>query len=158
MMDITIERTIDETYIKSVLLNPSIYGAMCDDTSPKDPADLLGADIKAVPGFFLRALIDNVPCGVFWAIWKGNHIEAHTALLENCRGTRAIKATKAAFRWVFSNTDAAAVDSYAWSDCPSVKWFCRAVGLREGRTEKWPNTRKGKPVDITYFSIERGAF
>lgn len=157
-MNLRIEQTTDETYIKSVLFNPTIYASMCDDSCPKEPTVLFGVDIKAIPGFFLKVLINDIPCGLYWAIWRGDHVEAHTALLETCRGRNAIKATKAAIRWVFDNTSAKSVDSYAWSDCPAVKWFCRAVGMTETKTEKWPNTRNGASVNITYFSVERGAF
>jgi len=156
-VNITVEQTTDETYIKSVLFNPDIYPAIRDDSCPEESSTLYGVNIMAIPGFFLRVLVDGIPAGVFWAIWKERRIEAHTALLENCRGTRAIKATRAAIKWAFANTAAESVDSFAWSDAPAVKWFCRAVGLSEGRTEKWPNTRNGKPVDITYYSIARGA-
>lgn len=155
-MNITVEPATDETYIKAVLFSPTIYPNIRDDSCPQESSTLYGADIMAIPGFFLKVAVDAAPAGLFWLIWKGRNVEAHTALLENCRGLRAIKATKAAINWIFSNTEAEAIDSYAWSDCPAVKWFCRAVGLKEGRTEKWPNTRNGKPVDITYYSLERG--
>lgn len=153
---ISVEPTTDEQYIKSVFLNPTIYAQMKDDASPSDPAVLAGADIKSIPGFFLRALIDGVPAGVWWLIWKGDAVEAHTALLPECRGARAIKATKMAIQWVFDNTNASAITSYAWSDSPAVAWFCRAVGMTKTETKPWPATRNGVPVDISYYAIQRG--
>lgn len=152
---ITVEQTKDEFYIKSVFLNPTIYSQMKDDSCPVSPMILQGVDIKAIPGFFLRALVDGKPAGVWWLIWKGDSVEAHTALLENCRGRDAIEATKRAIAWVWNNTQAKAITSYAWSDSPAVNWFCRAVGMKAGETKAWPNTRNGRAVDITYFAINR---
>lgn len=152
---ITVEQTTDESYIKSVLLSPSIYAQMKDDSCPVEPAVLGGHDIKSIPGFFLRADVDGVPAGLWWLIWVGDTVEAHTALLENCRGRTAIRATKAAIEWVFTHTGAKAITSYAWSDSPAVAWFCRAVGMSADRTEPWPATRGGNAVTITHFSIQR---
>lgn len=155
---ITIEPTTDESYIKSVFLNPEIYASMKDDSSPSDPAALMDRDVMGVPGFFLRVLKDGVACGVFWLVDKGGPVEAHTALLPSCRGRDAITATKAAIRWVFDNTKATAIRSYAWSDAPAVAWFCRAVGLHAERIEPWPSTRNGKTVQIQWFNLNREDF
>jgi hypothetical protein len=152
---ITVEPTTDESYIKSVFLNPSIYASMKDDSSPSDPLALMDRDIMGIPGFFLRCMVDGTPAGVWWLIWKGDTVEAHTALLENCRGARAVKATRMAIRWVFENTGARAITSYAWSDSPAVAWFCRAVGMSPTRSEPWPSTRSGRPVAIQWFNINR---
>lgn len=152
---VTVEPTTDEFYIKSVFLNPTIYAMMRDDNSPADPLALMGVNIKAIPGFFLRVLVDGVASGVFWLIWKDDKLEAHTALLSGCRGARAIKAARAAQAWVWANTGAKAVTSYAWSDSPAVAWFCRAVGMVAVGTKPWPATRSGRSVDITYYNINR---
>lgn len=154
-MNIVIEQTTDEAYIKSVFLNPTIYQQMKDDSCPAEPAMLGGVDLKAIPGFFLKAIMDGNPVGCFWLIWKGESVEAHTALLPACRGRAAIMATRMAIAWVFEHTGAKAITSYAWSDSPAVAWFCRAVGMALDRTEKWPATRDGSPVDINYFKIGR---
>lgn len=153
--EITVEKTTDESYIKSVLLNPSIYQQMKDDSCPAEPEVLGGLDVKAVPGFFLKAAVDGAGAGLWWLIWKGDSVEAHTALLDNCRGRSAIRATKMAIRWVFENTGAKAITSYAWSDSPAVSWFCRAVGMHETGIEGWPATRNGSSVNITHFIINR---
>lgn len=155
--DVTVEPTTDEPYIKSVFLNPEIYAEMKDDSCPESPTMLSAVDIKAIPGFFLRVLVGGEPGGVFWLLWKGDSVEAHTALMKNCRGRKAIQAVKAAVAWVFSHTEASKITSYAWSDAPAVKWFCRAVGMAEKQTEPWRSTRGGKPVDITYYEITREA-
>ncbi len=156
-MNITVEKTEDEIYIKSVFLNPTIYAEMKDDSCPESPTMLGGVDLKAIPGFFLRVLMGGNPVGCFWLIWKGESVEAHTALLPVCRGKNAISATRKAIAWVFANTGAKAITSYAWSDSPAVAWFCRAVGMNLTHTEVWPNTRNGRTVDIAYFKINRRA-
>lgn len=153
--EITVERTTDEAYIKSVFLNPTIYDAMRDDSCPVEPSALQQTAIMSVPGFFLRALIGGRPVGCWWLIWKGESVEAHTALLPECRGRDAVEATRKAIAWVFANTPARTITSYAWSDAPAVKWFCRAVGMHSTETRKWHATRHGKPVDISYYEIGR---
>ncbi len=152
---ITVEQTTDEAYIKSVFLNPIIYAEMKDDSCPMEPQMLGGVDLRAIPGFFLKVLVDGVPAGAYWLIWKGESVEAHTALLQNCRGRAAINATRIAIQWVFEHTGAKAITSYAWSDSPLASWLCRAVGMSHDRTEPWPATRNGVPVEIAYFKIGR---
>lgn len=151
---ITVEQTTDELYIKSVFLNPTIYAGIKDDSCPMDAKELPHEFAFGIPGFFLRVLLGSKPSGVFWLIWKGDAVEAHT-LLDGCRGRDAIRATKLAINWVFGHTGAKSIISYAWSDSPSVLWFCRAVGMKHERTEPWQNTRNGLPVDISYFTLNR---
>jgi hypothetical protein len=153
---IAVEPTTDEAYIRAAFLSPEIYAQMSDDSCPPASALDMGA-LKSIPGFFLRVLLDGVASGCWWLIWKGDTVEAHTALLGECRGRKAITATKQAIRWVFENTGARAITSYAWSDSPAVRFFCRAVGMSETETKPWAATRGGKPVTITYYSIPREA-
>lgn len=152
---ITVEPTADEQYIKSVFLNPIIYDQMRDDSCPILGEDLATARIMDVPGFFLRVLMGGLSVGCFWLIKKGSGYEAHTALLPPCRGRSAVVAARKAIQWVFEHTGASEITSYAWSDSPAVRWFCRAAGLSERDTRPWPNTRGGNPVDITYYGISR---
>lgn len=152
---ITVEQTTDEAYIKSVFLNPAIYKEIKDDSCPDEPAILSEVDIKAIPGFFLKAAVNGESAGVWWLIWHGDSVEAHTALLDNCRGRDAIRATKDAISWVWRNTGAKAITSYTWSDSPAVAWFCRAVGMHPTSTDPWLATRNGATVSITHFIINR---
>lgn len=151
---ITIEKTTDDDYIKSVLFDPQISQSMRDDSVP-DPEKLRHVNILAIPSIFLKVLYNGVAAGLFWMIPKGDTFECHTALLPNCRGRCAIRAAIAAKDWIFNYTTAREITSYAWSDSPEVAWFCRAIGMRKLHTAPWPNTRNGKPVDITYYAIGR---
>ncbi len=153
---VSIERTEDAEWALSMFLNRDIYEAMRDDACPDDPAKLMGTKIDLPGGIFLKAnLEDGAPCGVFWLLPREGGYEAHTALLPTCRGAMAVCAAKEAIRWVFDNTDAREITSYAWSDTPQVKWFCRSVGMTARNTTDWPNTRSGRPVKITYYGIRR---
>jgi len=153
---ITVEPTSDETFIRSVFLNPTIYGQMRDDSCPLDPSLLAQVHFMHIPGFFLKAIVDGVTAGVWMFIYKADDtVEVHTALLENCRGRKAIEAAKLAAKWVFENTKVLAVISYAWSDSPQVAWFCRMMGMVPYETKPWPATRAGKPVTITYYILNR---
>ncbi len=155
---IRVEPTTDESYILSVFLNPKVYAEMRDDSCPAQPGALHNRDIKSIPGFFLRVFVGETPAGVFWLVWKNAALEAHTALLENCRGRDAIRAARLAMRYVFSNTNVPAVSSYAWSDAPQVQWFCRAVGMRETGRISHPHTRSGHPVSVINYAISRQEF
>lgn len=151
---IEVDETTDDALILQALSHPDIFDSMTDDrypTMPENPVETM----KSLPGIFLRAMKDGAFAGIWWLIWRGKALEAHTMLLPNCRGADAIEATKKAIRWVFDNTDAEAITSYAWSDSPAVNWFCRKVGLKRDRTEPWPATRNGHQVDITWFTLTR---
>lgn len=153
MPDIRIEPTEDLDYAVSVFSNPAILDGMADDSCKEIPIEGYYAAFKTIPGYFLKVVCNGAESGLFWLIRQGKGVEAHTALMPNCRGRDAMWATKAAIKWVFENDKAEFIRSYTWSDSPQVRWLCRAVGMTEGETNAWPNTRKGKPVDITYFTI-----
>lgn len=151
---ITVEPTTDANFIKSVFYEPAIFSEMTDDSFPT-PEGMREFDVLSLPAYFLRVLKDGVACGCFMLMRKDGGIEAHTALLPTCRGRDAITATKAAMKWVWENTDAGFIRSYAWSDSPAVAWFCRAVGLRPAERAPWPATRHGRPVEIQWFNLNR---
>ncbi len=152
---IEIKLTTDRNYIKTILLNPDITKHMRDDSVPEDLGESFVSGLERLGGFFLKVLQDGKGCGLYWLRPTQEGYEAHTALLTSCRGKDAIKATRMAIKWVFENTETPVISSFAWSDSPAVSWFCRAVGMSPDKTEPWPNTRSGKPVDITYFKINR---
>jgi hypothetical protein len=150
--------TTDTEYIRSVFLNPEIYDAMRDDSCAASPDDFAWKDPRTIPSICLKVLVDGIAAGCYWLIWRERSLEAHTALLPNCRGRAAIEATRKALAWVFGNTSAFAVTSYAWSDSPLARWLCRKVGMTESLTARWPATRRGKEVNITYYELTREAF
>lgn len=154
-VSIEVEPTKDKQLIASVFLNPTIYAAMSDDSCPKDGHVLLGA-IMAIEGIFLKVTRGTELCGVFWFRGAPPSLEVHTALLPSCRGSDAIMAARKAAEWVFGQTDATEITSYAWSDLPAVRWFCRALGMTQTKTEAWKETRNGQRVDITHFSLKKG--
>lgn len=150
---VTVEPTQDLEYVESVFLSPAIYRQMSDDSCP--PAESLAGAFGLLGGMFMKCLVNGVPCGAFWLRDKGDDMEVHTALLENCRGRNAIRAAKSLTDWVFGNTDHQRIVSYSWSDSPAVAWFCRACGMTPTTTENWPSTRNGMPVEVTHFQITK---
>lgn len=152
---IEIKLTTDMELVKSIFLHPTILERMSDDSVPKDISGVFMDGLRKVGGFYLKVIMDGAVCGLFWLRPTQEGLEAHTALLPSCRGKDAVKAARMAIKWVFDHTETPLISSYAWSDSPAVAWFCRAVGMSPFRTEPWPNTRNGKPVDITYFKINR---
>lgn len=153
--NIAVDITYDMTYVCSVLFQPEILAALKDDACDMPIDQMRNTVLHGLPGFFLKAQVDGEDAGLWWLVWRGNSVEAHTALLPNCRGACAIEATKQAIRWVFLHTEAQAIVSYSWGDSPAVKWFCRKVGMHQQETLPWHTTRNGEPVSITYFSINR---
>lgn len=151
---LTIEPTTDSSYIQSVFTNLTIYSAMKDDACPACP-DFAFPALATLGGVFLKVMKDGADAGVFWFRPSGKNMEAHTALLQNCRGRDAIQAARMAVEWIFRNTDTSRITSYAWSDAPAVSWFCRKVGLTHTHVEPWRNTRNGQPVNMAYFQINR---
>lgn len=152
---ISVEKTDDMDYVSLILCDSSMRKSMIDDSCQSDVSKIVDA-IKKMPGFFLSASVNNHKAGIWWLRWiSDSEVEAHTALLPACRGRSAIIATKEAISWVFENTQATKISSYAFSDSPKVDWFCRAVGMSQSETKDWPNTRDGKPVKITYFTINK---
>jgi len=154
-MDISIEQTLDEEYIHSMLTDPAIFESMRDDSCPKSPQEVLFPPLALMGGYFLKVINAGKECGLFWFRPVEGGLEAHTALLPSCRGRSAIMAGKMAVKWVFDNTGFSRITSYSWSDSPAIDWFCRQVGLTPFDTKPWPNTRNGNPVDVTYFQIQR---
>lgn len=152
---VTVEPTTDETYIKSVFLNPEIYATIRDDSCPTDPALLNGLDFKAIPGIFLKVLVGGKPEGLFWFTWSGAGVDSHLGMTENCRGNRAVKAARAAVKWIFGNTQAAFLAAHVWSDSPAVEWICRKAGLKKIGVSAYPNKRNGRAVDMIEYSIKR---
>ncbi len=152
---ITIKLTTDKSYIESIFLNPDITNQMRDDASKDITAEQFMLGLQILGGFYLKVIKDGVDAGLFWLRPLQDGLEAHTALLPSCRGKDAVKATRMAIKWVLDNTETPYISSYAFSDSPAISWFCRAVGMAPFKTEPWTSTRNGKPVDITYFKINR---
>lgn len=138
-----------------IFLRPEIYSAMADDSCPKNPAELENEDIDASDTIFLGVERDGNRVGIFWFIRDRDGYEVHTGLLPGCRGSLAVEAAHAGMEWIFTNTDAKFIQSYAWSDQPQVRWFCHRVGMTETGTGPWPNTRNGHTVSITHYSITK---
>jgi hypothetical protein len=154
---ITIDRSYDVSLIDSIIRNPSIYASMSDDSCPKDSSDVTIAGLIDTC-IFPVVRMDGAVAGCFMLEPHNNVFVAHTALLPICRGKDAIRAGKELLKWVFSNTECRELTSYAFSDSPHVDWFARAVGLHVTGTDDYPNTRNGKKVSITKFSILKDQF
>lgn len=153
----TVEQTFDKEYIKNVLLTPSILKEMSDDSVPQNIGDVMMLGLDIIGGHFLKVTQDGEDAGAFWLVPTPNGLEAHTALLPNCRGKSAVSAGRQCIEWCFKNTDAQEITSYAFSDSPAVHWFCRILGLKAFLTEPWRHTRNGQQVNITRYRIQRGA-
>lgn len=151
---ITIERTTDADYIKSVITNTSVYRDMVDDTAPLHPEIYHAPTAESLGGIFLKVICNGIDSGFFWLKPDGEGYEVHTALLPNCRGRNALLAGTKGILWTWLNTKARFLGSYVWSDAPHVAWFCKQMGFIAQSTKLWHNTRGHKPVYRTYFKLQ----
>lgn len=71
--------------------------------------------------------------------WCGDDLEIHCACLREYRGKKAVRAAKAAFKWIFDNTKCKTI--FADIEHPHVAVFAAMCGMRRinGRFEvkKW---------------------
>lgn len=149
--------TKDADLFKKIFSDQSVYPFVRDDSCPEDVSRY---DIKAAAEKFIMLEVrkyHNGPCvGMFcFDPISETVVEAHTMLTDKCRGSDAIKASKLASGWIFSNTQYTRIESYSFSDSPATEWFCRKSGLTKTSEKTWPNTRNGHLVTMSRFAMEK---
>jgi hypothetical protein len=79
--------------------------------------------------------------------------EVHTNFLPEHRGRHALRASLAAYRWMFTHTDCMALQTRVPAFNKAAEWFCAFVGAtREfDRKAVWPT--KDGPVDMSFWSL-----
>lgn len=152
---ITVEKSKDVPLLNSILRDPEAFAGMIDDSCSLDPSEVDAAKIVD-NATFLVASEDGDPLGCFMFVPKEEErMEAHTVLLDNCRGSRALDAAKKAIKWIFSKTGCQEIVSYAWSDAPQLLWFARKLGFIRTGQKPYQATRHGKKVSVVNLSLTR---
>ena len=79
--------------------------------------------------------------------------EVHTNFLPDHRGRNAVRASLAAYRWMFTHTDCVALQTKVPAFNKAAEWFCAIVGaVREfERKAVWPTTNG--MVDLSFWSL-----
>lgn len=149
---ITVERTDAIDLLREMVADPSVYRSMADDASPA--AEALPLDrLQGIGARLYNVLKDGLGVGVFVLFPKPDDAwEAHTVLGPKCRGKDAVVAARLFLQRAFAD-GAKLITSYAFSDAPAVKWFCRVMGLRETGSAEHANTRNGQPVRVHFYAI-----
>lgn len=143
---IGVRRSFDAVDINPILNDPSVFSLI------------------AVPGietFNFTALV-NDPNNVLLATEGGaiffhqraiGIYEVHTNFLPKYRGRYAIRASLAAYRWMFTRTNCMVLLTRVPAFNKAAAWFCRIVGATEifTRHAMWP-TDHG-PVDVSFWSM-----
>jgi hypothetical protein len=84
---------------------------------------------------------------------SGGIYDVHTSFLENHRGSHAIRASREAYRWMFTHTDCMILQTRVPSFNKAAATFCRMVGatLEFTRKNAWPTE---PPADMSYWSLK----
>lgn len=127
---ITIERSHDYALIQRIITHPEIYPYVSDDHSP-DPADYW--PMESAQMVYIVPMYNLIfPMGVF-ACHPHNSIcyEAHTCILPDFRGERALMAAQASVTWFFENTDGLKVITHVPRYNRIAYHFSKKVGFKD---------------------------
>jgi len=148
---ITVTPTRDFAIINELANHPDIAPHIKDDSSDA-PIDASVLNHKA--NIFLLVRINGRPEG--FAIFMGRGVstyEMHSGITKGHRGATALEAARQALEWIFTNTEAEMVSTWAWSAARNVIMMARWLGFNEDMRVAWPNTVGGEKVDKIIFSM-----
>ena len=125
-------------------------GALDASGLVNDPKNyLLMVDGFEVPGELGRTIAG----AIFFAQHDSGIFEVHTNFLKPWRGQFAIDASLAAYRWMFTRTEAMTLLARAPACWPGVGRFCEAVGatFEFSRAQVWPSP--DGLVDCAFYAL-----
>lgn len=148
-----LSRTFDPNDVNPILNHPSILPLI---TVPGVDTIDVTALITDPRNVFLLAphASEIAPCGcIAFCIQEPRLYEVHTNFLPEHRGRGALRASLAAYRWMFTHTDCMALQTRVPAFNKAAERFCMIVGAtREfDRKAVWP-TKEG-PVDMSFWSL-----
>ena len=153
-----LRRSVDAGEFNAILNHPDIFpmvsvpGQEALDATPlvDDPKNyLLMVDGFEIPGELGR----TVAGAILFAQHDPGIFEVHTNFLKPWRGQFAIDASLAAYRWMFTHTDAMTLLARAPTCWPGVARFCEAVGATKEfeRSGVWPGP--DGPADCSFYAL-----
>ena len=143
-----IYRTFNPADVNPILNDPSVFDAI------RLPG-IDGVDVTPLiqnPGnVFLMA---EGGCIIFIRDAEGGIYEVHTAFLEHARGAIALRESRGAYRWMFTNTDCMILQTRVPAFNHAAAAFCSRVGAAMDfeRRAQWP-TDHGL-VDVSFWSLK----
>ena len=143
---IEVRRSFDAAEINAIFNDPSVFPLVSTpDLEKIDVTEHLKDErnvLLMVPGGGIMFYMHDL--GVY---------EVHTAFLKEYRGRNALRASLAAYRWMFTHTDCIGLLTRVPANNPAAARFCRLVGatLEFERKAVWP-TLEG-PADMSFWSL-----
>ena len=150
-----IRRSFDASDINPILNDPSVFEAI------KLPGMQPDIDMSAIISNPLNVLLMAEGGGIIFAQPQvgvnepsGGIYDVHTAFLESHRGRHAIRASREAYRWMFTHTDCMILQTRVPSFNKAAETFCRMVGATLEFTRKgtWPI--EPQPADMSYWTLK----
>jgi hypothetical protein len=143
-----IRRSFDASEINPILNDPSVFAAI------KLPGMKPDIDMSAIVSNPLNVLMMTEGGGIIFAQAEPGIYDVHTSFLENHRGRHAIRASREAYRWMFTHTDCMILQTRVPAFNKAAETFCRLVGatLEFTRKGSWPI--EPEPADMTYWSLK----
>lgn len=145
-LSIELRRSFDAADINPILNDPSVFPAITKPGIEKFDV----TDVVTNPANVL--LMTQGGGIIFWQHQPGVY-EVHTNFLPKFRGRHAIRASLAAYRWMFTHTDCTVLVTRVPAFNDAAALFCRLVGATKMflRHAMWP-TADGM-ADLTFWSL-----
>lgn len=142
----TVERSFDATLANAIMNHPEVFAFIA---TPGTDAIDLSPVISDTNNILLMAVGGAI---LFLARGPGLY-EVHTNFLPGYRGRHAIRASRAAYRWMFTHTPCMTLRTMVPVTNKGADAFCRLVGARYEFTRErlWP-TPSGL-VDAKFYSL-----
>jgi len=143
-----IHRSFDASEINPILNDSSVFEAI------KLPGMKPDIDMSAIVSNPLNVLLVSEGGGIIFAQAEPGIYDVHTSFLENHRGRHAIRASREAYRWMFTHTDCMILQTRVPAFNKAAEAFCKMVGatLEFTRKGSWPI--EPEPADMSYWSLK----
>lgn len=140
-------RSFEAGDINPILNDPSVFPAI----SIPGVETLDATALVANP---LNVLMMSEGGGIIFVKQEPHIYEVHTNFLPKFRGRHAIRASLAAYRWMFCRTDCELLQTRVPAFNKGAELFCKLVGARLEFERKgaWP-MREGPAADLKFFTL-----
>lgn len=144
-----IRRSFDASEINPILNDPSVFDQM------RTPGLKLGdLDISAVIENPLNVLLMTEGGGIIFGQSEPGIYDVHTSFLENYRGRHAIRASLAAYRWMFTHTDCMILQTRVPAFNKAAANFCKLVGAVHEFDRKGVWATETGAADMSYWTMK----
>jgi hypothetical protein len=143
-----IHRSFDASEINAILNDPSVFEAIkfTGITSPMDVSPIIDNPVNV--------LLMAEGGGIIFAQMEPGIYEVHTSFLENHRGRHAIRASLAAYRWMFTHTDCMILQTKVPEFNVAAAKFCSIVGAIKEFERKGVWLTESGAVGMSYWIMK----